>query len=168
MLRTSLQANLYMTYEDQIFVANVVVINPTRETMVMNVISQLIGTIAKLNTITKICKYRGIHEGHHFISMAMEVHGALGHDMNHFKKDFARLFHNRQSKGHLSLSFFIQFFKQCVSITLQHTLTFTIERKIALVGDACYKPPIIIRSHDLHANDIIKVVGEIASYHEKD
>jgi hypothetical protein len=30
------------------------------------------------------------------------------------------------------------------------------------------KPPIIIRSHDLHVGDIRNVVGEIASYHEKD
>jgi len=168
MLRISLRANLYMTYEDQIFVTNVVVTNPTHETVVMSVISQLVGAIAKVNNITKICKYRRIHEGHHFILMAMEVHGTLRHDMDHFNRDCARLFHNRQSRGHLSLSFCIQFFKQCVSITHQHALTFTIEKKIALVEDACYRPPIIIRSHDLHANDIIKVVGEIASYHEKD
>ncbi len=157
-----------MTYEDQIFVANVVVTNPTHETMVMSVISQLVGAAAKFNTITKICKYRGIHEGHHFISMAIEVHGALGRDMDHFNGDCARLFHNRQLRSHLSLFFCIQFFKQCVSITLQHALTFTIQRKIALVGDVYYRPPTIIRSHNLHANNIIGVVGEIASYHKKD
>jgi hypothetical protein len=37
-----------------------------------------------------------------------------------------------------------------------------------LIGDACSKPPIIIKSHDLHVNDIREVMGEIASYHEKD
>jgi hypothetical protein len=37
-----------------------------------------------------------------------------------------------------------------------------------LVGDACFRPPIIIKSHDLHASDIKGIVSEIASYHEKD
>jgi hypothetical protein len=96
-----------MTCEDHIFVTNAVVTNPTQETMAMNVINQLACAIAKLNAITKICKYKGIHEGHHFISMAMEVHGAPRHDMNHFNKDCVRIFHDKQSKGHLSLSFCI-------------------------------------------------------------
>jgi len=65
----------------------------------------------------------------------MELHDALGHDMDHFIKERARLFHDRQSKDNLSLFFYIQFFKQCVSITFQCALTFTIERKIMLVGD---------------------------------
>ncbi len=42
------------------------------------------------------------------------------------------------------------------------------ERKIALAGDACSKPPIIIRFHDLHVGNIRRVMGEIVSYHEKD
>jgi hypothetical protein len=43
-----------------------------------------------------------------------------------------------------------------------HALAFTIERKIVLAGDAYSRPPIIIRSHDLHVSNIRKVVGEIA------
>jgi hypothetical protein len=66
------------------------------------------------------------------------------------------------------LFFCIQFFKQCVSIALQHALAFAIERKIELVGDVSSRPPIIIRSHNLHASDIRGVVGEITSYHERD
>ncbi len=66
------------------------------------------------------------------------------------------------------LSFCIQFFRQRVSIALQRALTFAIERKIALVSDACSKPLITIRSHDLHADDIRGVVGEIIYYHKKD
>jgi hypothetical protein len=50
--------------------------------------------------------------------MAMEVHGAPGRDMDHFIREYGRLFHDRQLGGHLSLSFCIQFFKQHVSITL--------------------------------------------------
>jgi hypothetical protein len=37
-----------------------------------------------------------------------------------------------------------------------------------LTGDACYKPPIIIRSHDLHEGNLREVVGEITSYHNRD
>jgi hypothetical protein len=37
-----------------------------------------------------------------------------------------------------------------------------------LTNDVCFKPPIIIRSHNLHTSDIKRVVGGIASYHEKD
>jgi hypothetical protein len=35
-----------------------------------------------------------------------------------------------------------------------------------LLGDACSRLPITIRSHDLHVGGIKRVVGEIASYHE--
>jgi hypothetical protein len=46
----------------------------------------------KLNVIVKICKYRRLHEGHHFIPMAMEVHGASRHDMDRFIKECACVF----------------------------------------------------------------------------
>jgi hypothetical protein len=57
-----------MTQEDQVFIASVVVTDSMWEIMASNVIGQPIGAIAKLNAITKIHKYRGLHEGHHFIS----------------------------------------------------------------------------------------------------
>jgi hypothetical protein len=41
--------------------------------------------------------------------MATEVHGALGHDMDHFIKECARLFHDKQSGGHLSFFFTFSF-----------------------------------------------------------
>ncbi len=63
--------------------------------MALNVISQLVDAIAKLNAIAKIYKYRRFHERHHFIPMAMEVHGTLGCDMDCFIRECARLFHNR-------------------------------------------------------------------------
>ncbi len=108
----------------------------------------------KINTIPKIRKYIRLHEEHHFIPMAMEVRGAPKHDMDYFLKELAHLFHDRGLKDHLSLSFYIQFFKQCVNIIFEHVLTSVIKRKIKLTGDACSRSPIIIRSHDLHANDI--------------
>jgi hypothetical protein len=101
--------------------------------------------------------------------MAMKVHGALGHDMDHFIKECVHLFHDRQSGGHLSLSFKgIQFFKQVVNIALQRALASAIEGKIALASDACSRPPITIKSHDLHVGYISKAMGEIVSYHERD
>ncbi len=75
--------------------------------MVSNVINRPRSVVMELNAIVKICKYRGLHEGHHFIPMAMEVHDAPGRDMNHFIKGCAHLFHNRQLGNHLSLSFCI-------------------------------------------------------------
>jgi hypothetical protein len=57
---------------------------------------------------------------------------------------------------------------QHVSIACECALAFAIERKIALVGDACSRPPITIRSHDLHVGDIKEAMGEIISYHERD
>ncbi len=58
----------------------------------------------------------------------MEVHNALGRDMDHFIRECACLFHDRRSKGQLSLSFCIQFFR--FSIALQHALTSPIERRL--------------------------------------
>jgi hypothetical protein len=55
-----------------------------------------------------------------------------------------------------------------VNIALQRALAFVIERKIALVGDVCFRSPIIIKFHDLVIDNIRGVLGEIASYHEKD
>ncbi len=123
----------------------------------------------ELSAIAKICKYREFHEGHHFVPMAMEVHGALGHDdMDCFIRECACLFYNRRSRGHLSLSFCSQFFRQCVNIAFQHALAFAINKKILLAGDVCSKPPITIKSHHSHACNIRGAMGEIASYHKRD
>jgi hypothetical protein len=121
----------------------------------------------KFSAIAKIRKYRGLHEGHHFILMVMEVHDIPGHDMDYFIRECAHLFHDR-SRNHLSLSFCIKFFKQRVSIALQHALASAIKRKIVLVGDACSRPPITIKYRYLHASNIRGAVGEIASYHKRD
>ncbi len=136
--------------------------------MASSVINRPTSVITNLSAIVKIHKYRGLHKGHHFIPMAMEVHGAPRRDMDCFIRECARLFQDRCSRGHLSLSFCIQFFRQRVSITFQHALTSAIKRKIALTGDAYYRPATTIRSHDLHVDNIKGAVGEIASYHKKD
>jgi hypothetical protein len=65
-----------MIHEDQVFVVDVVVTNATWETMAMSVISQPTNVVTELNTIAEIRKYKRLHEGHHFIPMAMEVHNA--------------------------------------------------------------------------------------------
>jgi hypothetical protein len=48
--------------------------------------------------------------------MAMEVHGTLERDMDHFIKKYVCLFHDRQLGGHLSLFFCMQFFNKRVSV----------------------------------------------------
>ncbi len=55
--------------------------------------------------------------------MAMKVHNTPEHDMDPFIKECARLFHDKQLGGHLSLSFCIHFLKQRVSIVFQCVLT---------------------------------------------
>jgi hypothetical protein len=74
--------------------------------------------------------------------------------MDHFIKECAHLFHDRQSRGHLSLSFYIQFFEQSINIVLQCALAFVIERKITLASDAYSRPFMTIRSHDLYTDEI--------------
>jgi len=133
----------------------------------LSVISQPTSATAELNVTTKIHKYRGLQERHHFILMAMEVHDTPRHDMDHFIKKCACHFQDTRSRNHLSLSFCIQFFKH-VTIALQHALASTIERKIALIDYACSKPLVIIKSHNLHAGDIKRAMGEIASFQERD
>jgi len=110
-----------MICEDKVFVADVVVVDPTWETMVMNVINWASATV-ELSAIIKIHKYKRLPENHHFIPMAIEVHDTFKHDMNSFIKECVYLFHNRWLGGHLSFSFCIQFFMQHVSITFQHVL----------------------------------------------
>jgi hypothetical protein len=166
--RISLRIDLYMTRKDQVFIANVVVNYPMWETMFLNVINWPTNVAAKFNAIVKILIYRGLHEGHHFISMTMEVHDAPRHDMDRFIRECAHLFHDRRSKSHLSLSFCNQFFKQRVSITLQYALAYTIKRKIVLANDVYFRPPTTIRSHDLHACDNRGAMGQITSYHKRD
>jgi hypothetical protein len=71
-------------------------------------------------------------------------------------------------RGHLFLFFWILFFRQRVNIAFQGALASTMERKIALVGDACYKALITIRSHDLHDGDIRKIMDAMVSHHKRD
>jgi hypothetical protein len=122
-----------MILEDHVFVANVVVIDLMQKIVALNVINQPIGVATKFNTIIKIHKYKGFHEGHHFIPMAMEVHGSPRHDMDHFIRECAHFFNNKRSRGHLSLSFCIQFSRHHVSIALLHALASNVKRKIVLV-----------------------------------
>jgi hypothetical protein len=93
--------------------------------------------------------------------MAMKVYNTFEHDINHFIKECVHLFHNKQLEGNLSLCFCIQIFRKSVNIAFQLALTSPIKMKIVLVGEVCSKPPITIRSHDLHVGDIRGATGEI-------
>jgi len=137
------------------------------EIVASSVINRPTNATTKLTAIAKIPKYKRFQEGQLFISMAMEVHGAPNYDMDPFIKECAYFFNDKQWRGHLSLSFYIQFFKQCASIVFQHVLAFAIERKIALANDVYSKPPTIIRFHNLHVGDIKGAMGDIVSYHER-
>jgi hypothetical protein len=64
--------------KDYVFVVDVVVIDLMWEMVFLNVINQPTVTIAEPIAIAKIRKYGMLHEGHHFISMAMVVHGTSG------------------------------------------------------------------------------------------
>ncbi len=92
------------------------VIDPTRKIIALNVINRPTCAIAKLSTIIKIRKYKRFQKGHHFILMAMKMHDTFGCDMDCFIRECACLFHDKQSENHLSISFCILFFKQHVSI----------------------------------------------------
>jgi hypothetical protein len=59
-------------------------------------------------------------------------------------------------------------FEQHGSIALQHALASIIERKIVLASDACSKPPITIKFHNLHVGGIKGAMSEITTYHERD
>jgi hypothetical protein len=56
--RVSLQVDFYMTRENQVFIVDVVVTDPTWEMVASSVINQLVSVAMKLNAITKIRKYR--------------------------------------------------------------------------------------------------------------
>jgi hypothetical protein len=84
-----------MIGEDQVFVTNMVVIDPTWEIVALGVISQPIGVVVKFNAIVKIYKYKWLQDGHHFILMVMEVHIAFERDMDCFIREFVCLFHDR-------------------------------------------------------------------------
>jgi hypothetical protein len=144
------------------------VTDPRWEIVASNVINQPSSVDMELSAVIKIHKYRRLHEGHHFIPLALKVDNTPMRDMDHFIREFACIFHNGRLGSHLSLSFNIQFFKQDVNVALQRVLASVIKRKVALVGDVYSRPPITIKSHDLHVDYIREVMGEITSYHVKD
>jgi hypothetical protein len=91
-----------MTWEDQVFAANVVVTHSMQETMALNFISWPTCVATKLSAIVKICKSKRLQEGYHFILMAMEVHDTRECDMDRFIKERAHFFHDRRPRGYLS------------------------------------------------------------------
>ncbi len=56
------------------------------------------------------------------------------------------------------------FVRQHVNIAFQNALASFMKKKIVSMGDACFRSLIIIKSHDLHTDDIKRVVGDIASW----
>jgi hypothetical protein len=58
----------------------------------MSSIDRQVQMCMKFSAITKIHNYKRLHEGHHFIPMAMEVHNTP----RHFIKECVCLFHDRR------------------------------------------------------------------------
>jgi len=92
--------------------------------------------------------------------MVMEVHGVFGHDMDRLIRSVFVFFTIDDHEVIYPCLF--------VNIAFQHVLTSAIERKIALAGDACSRPPTNTKPYDLHADDTRAVMGEIVSCHERD
>jgi hypothetical protein len=61
--RVSLRADLYMTWEDHVFIADVVVINLTWETMVSSVINRLASVTVELNNIVRSTNIDSLMKG---------------------------------------------------------------------------------------------------------
>jgi hypothetical protein len=66
--------------------------------------------------LLRFTSIKGFMRGIIFISMAIEVHDTPKRDMGRFIKKCVHRFQDRWLGDHLSLSFCIQFFKQCVNI----------------------------------------------------
>jgi len=99
--------------------------------------------------------------------MVMEMHNVPGHDMDRFIMEMP-IFSMIDDRKVIYLYFFAFNFSSNMLNFFQCALAFAIERKITLVGDICFRPPIVIRVQDLHLGDIRRVVDEITSYHNKD
>jgi hypothetical protein len=121
-VKTFIMSQFLHDPKDQIFIIDVMVINLTWAMVVLSVISWPIGVVTELNAIAKICKYRGFYEGHHFIMMAMEVHGTPRCDMDCFIIECVCLFHDRRLGIYLSLFFFCNQFSSNVLILLFNML----------------------------------------------
>jgi hypothetical protein len=118
----------------------------------------------KFSATIKIHNYRRLHEGHHFIPMAMVVHNTP----RHFIKECVCLFHNRRSGGHFSLYFCIQFFKQCISIILQCALASTIENWLHSWEMFILNLLLLLDFTICMQETLEGLWGEIASYHKRD
>ncbi len=60
--------------------------------MAISVNNRLANALIELHAIAKIHKHRGLHEGHHFILMGMEVHNTPKHVMYRFIKELFIIF----------------------------------------------------------------------------
>jgi hypothetical protein len=112
--------------------------------MSLNAISSLIGATFKLSAITMIYKYRGFMRG---ITLFRWPWRCTTHS------NVIWIF----SSGKILV------FSMIDNREIIYPCIFTFN----FLGDTCSRPPITIKSHDLHASDIKEVVGEITSYHKK-
>ncbi|KAG6551070.1 hypothetical protein Mapa_007305 [Marchantia paleacea] len=105
--------------EDQVTVADVVVTDPTRDTVSEGVITHLPGWATSGAAAAKVSKYRGMQRGHLFVPLALELYGAMDTDFDMFVRECARAYHTRRHGVSLSLASCIAYFRQRVSIALR-------------------------------------------------
>ncbi len=156
-----------MTQENQVFVANEVT-NLTQETVASSVINRPTCAVAKLSTIVKIHKYRkSFKRGTILFQWPWRCIMHLGM-IRIVSSRNVLVFSAIDDQEVVYPLFLHSIFQTTCQYCSSASLASEIEKKIVLGSDACSKPPNTIRSHDLHVDDIKEVVGEIASYHERD
>jgi len=99
--------------------------------------------VAELNVISKIRKYRMLHEGHHFILMAMEVHDALGMIWIILSRNVLALFmtNDRKVNYFCLFAFIFKVFLRCQYCFLA-CFSFYYREEDCFGGDACFRHPI--------------------------
>ncbi len=91
---------------------------------------------------------------YHFILMAMEVHNMFRHDMDCFIRECVHLFHDKQSRGYLSLSLLHLIFQAMCQYCFSACFNLCYRKKDCIGGRYFSKPPMTIRSHDLYESNI--------------
>ncbi len=156
-----------MIRKDQVFVVDVVVIQHEKQWFQVSLVDQQV-QLHNLTPLLKFASIEGFMKGTILFRWPWKCMAHPGVTWI-VSLGSAHLFHDRQSEDHLSFFIFAFNFLSDVLVLLFNVLQLLLQnRKIVQVGDVCFRPPIVIRIHDLHASDIRGNMGEIASYHERD
>ncbi len=148
-----------MIHEDQVFITNL-----TWEMVATNVISRPTSAITKFNAIVKFASIESFMRGIILFQWPWRctVHLTVIWIVSSENVFVCSMINNHK------LIYPCLFAFSFSNNALQHALSSNTTRKIALARNTCSKPPIFIKSCNLHVGNIRGAVGEIASYHKKD